>query len=315
VGAGAGAGAGGDGNTAGKGGDGNTAGKGGDGNSAGKGGDGNTAGKGGDGGAAGQGGELGGGGQGGNDATETEPNDGTTLTEVNPIAPGIAIAGSIGTPGDADIFSLPATPGQIYVATLTPTAGSQLHAHLTVFDAGRGKKAAGEDYVKIAVGQAGEGAVVELLAMGQGGYLVAVRDERNVAGSSAGIGGANFGYRLTVTELPASDRIVGPLVLPGKTTGAFASPGALALYSFDAADGMQLSADFAPGGADLDGRFFVFSTVTSDWAARNDNRSATNDAPLFDQVPVQPAGPCYLVVENIVPEAVSLGFTITSTTP
>ncbi|MFU8806411.1 MAG: hypothetical protein ACNA8W_21545 [Bradymonadaceae bacterium] len=98
---------------------------------------------------------------------EQEPNDGQTDGEFNALPVGAVMVGNIDL-DDVDIFHFDASPGDVYRIELD-TMGSDVEPHLTVLDAGRGDKAAGEDFVKIV--RTPETAL-DLLAMGEGGYLV-----------------------------------------------------------------------------------------------------------------------------------------------
>ena len=129
--------------------------------------------------------------------TETEPNDGATADQYNALETGKLLTGALQSPGDADIFKIDTVAGALYRVTLNVPAGSALQAHLTVFDTGRGGHAAGDDFVKVGVLDGIGSLQLEWLAMGQGGYFVAVRDQRNVTGSQ--VGGEGFGYELSAT--------------------------------------------------------------------------------------------------------------------
>lgn len=235
---------------------------------------------------------------------EAEPNDGATLDEVNDFAVGTQMHGNIDA-ADSDVFQLDAMAGSIYRITLTLDAGSQLDPHVTVFDAGRDGNNAGDDYVKIV-----RGSTIEVLAMGVGGYFVAVRDARNVDGGS--VGGTGFGYALDVDVVdPAA--VATPLTFPDTLSGALTSAGAVDLWSFDGTEGMNVLFDFAANG-DLDGRLLVFSTTQGSWIARQDDRTVGNPNPLLD-APLSASGPMFLVVENITEDATNLGYTIDASIP
>ncbi len=244
-------------------------------------------------------------------AQEMEPNDGATLTEVNPITPGVVMQGSIGAANDSDIFKVATTPGKVYEVRLVTTSLSPLEGHLSVFDAGRNGKSAGQDYIKIATsGHGTHDAVLRLLAMGEGGYLLAVRDERNVPKAS-GYGGPSFSYLLSVEEHAASEVVQKNLPLPGTTSASLGSPGDLHLYPFTIASNQSITADLTPTSDSFFARMFVFSSKTGDWVARNGN-DGSDPASHFDDVPLQPAGDAFLVVENVNEEATSLGYTLTT---
>ena len=241
---------------------------------------------------------------------EEEPNNGAALTEYNALALGTTATGAIGAAKDADVFRVPTQPGQVYRAVLTASPSSDLSPHLTVMDAGRGNDAAGEDYVKMAVGAASP-AVVEWLAMGAGEHFVIVRDARNLAGGS--VGSAAHTYELVVTERALADVSGPPLVFPATVADALPSAGGLRLFAFDGTEGRDLRADLRASG-DMDARLLVFATATGDWIARNDDRSANDVDPLLD-APLTESGAMWLVVENIAPSATTFGFTLSCQFP
>lgn len=244
---------------------------------------------------------------------EEEPNNGATLSEYNALALGTAATGAIGAAHDADVFRVPTLPGHVYRATLSAPAESLLAAHLTVMDSGRSNDPAGEDYVKMAVGD-GRPAVVEWIAMGdggEGGHFVIVRDDRNLGGP--GVGSPAHTYELVVIEL-ARDEVSGPaLVFPATVDDALPSAGAVRLYAFDGTEGRDLRADLRASGG-MDARLLVFAEATGSWIARNDDRSASDVDPLLD-APLTASGAMLLVVENIAPSATTLGFTLSCEMP
>lgn len=240
----------------------------------------------------------------GNNVQESEPNNGGTATEFNDLAIGDTVSGTI-TQDDADIFHIQTTAGEVYRATITLADGSPLHPHLTVFDDGRNDKSPADDYVKIV---RGADQPLEFLAMGQGGYYVAVRDARTVDGGSAG--GADYGYQLHVEQVPLVDVTAGTLTFPATQHGTLASAGAVDLYQFDATEGTNLTVDLTAAG-NMDGRLLVFAPSTGSWIARNDNRSATDLNPLLD-APMSAGGGLLLVVENITEQTTALGYQFTA---
>lgn len=237
---------------------------------------------------------------------EQEPNDGATLEEVNELPLGASLVGNIDV-DDADIFRVPTVGGRAYRVSLEVPAGSALAGHLTVLDSGRGDDAAGSDYVRLSRTGVAADVELDLVAMGDG-HLVVVRDARNVGG--AGAGGGGHGYVVRVEELDAG---AAELAIPSTLQGSLAHAGALRAYRFDAASGMELTADLSSDG-DLDARLFVVSLATGDWIARADDRSATDTDPLLD-APLFGEGEMLLVVENIAEEATSLGYTLAVSSP
>ena len=260
------------------------------------------------GGAAGAGGS-GAGGSGGGPVIEheTEPNDGAAASDFDALELGHVVEGTISPAGDADIFRVPVSGGTVVEARLTPTDGSSLEPHLTVFDDGRGGQAAGDDYVKIVRATSGE-VRIQWLGMGQGGYYLAVRDARNVDGQS--VGGDGFDYELAVSELARQSVTIGPLSFSSTESGTLGFGGAIDLYTFQAQAYQNALIDMQASG-DVDGRLTVYAEATADWIARNDNRSQDDPDPLLD-APLTEGGDLVLVVENIAEQASSLGYSLTA---
>jgi len=243
---------------------------------------------------------------------ESEPNGGATTDEVDDLPLGASLYGGIQDPGDSDVFRVQTQPGKVYRAKLDVPAGSSLQGHLTVIDDGRNGKVAGDDFVKIAVAGSAGSAELLFLAMGQGGHFLAVRDARNVQGQS--VGGPGHDYVLSLLEADVSAGIEGAvLAFPSQSSGQLAHPAALALRPFDGAQGTDVVFDLTASG-NSDFRLFVFSKTQADWIARNDDRSAGDPNPLID-APLTASGSMWLVIENIEPEATTLGFSLSSSMP
>ncbi len=240
---------------------------------------------------------------------ESEPNDGSTDTEVNDLPVGALMSGVIGEAGDSDIFLVPTVGGRAYRITLTLEAGSALMGHLTIIDSGRDGDPAGDDYVHLSR-TGSDGAVeLDLMAMGDG-HLVAVRDLRSLGGGP-GSGGADHGYSLEVSELDLAT-VAEDITLPSTITGSLAHPGAMTLHRFSGTEGTWVTFDLTPTGA-MDARLFIVAESTGSWIARQDDRTPTDNSPLID-APLTASGTMYLVVENIDEEASSLGFSIAAGT-
>lgn len=240
---------------------------------------------------------------------ESEPNDGSTVEEFNDVTVGIAMEGAIGTAGDSDVFRFDAAPGRLYQLQLEADDGSPLEVHLTAMDAGRDGSSAGNDYIKIDSPATGA-AQLQVLAMGQGGYFAVVRDARNVGGTG-GEGSAAHSYSLLVTEIVAPSIL--PLGFPSTGNGLLAEPGAVQLYSLDGTMGADFIVDVQATG-NMDGRMILFSEMTGDWIARNDDRGAGDPNPLLDAF-FSASGAMLLVVENIEPTATGFGYQISASTP
>lgn len=241
---------------------------------------------------------------------EREPNGGATPEEFNELPVGAGLRGAVGSPGDADLFHVSTLPGRVYDAWLEVPAGSPLLGHLTAIDDGRGGDAAGEDYVKLARSPDGPDARLSWLAMGAGGYFVAVRDERGVG--AAGPGGPAYAYTLRVVEQSPREAGVLELGRPGEAQGQLPHAGGVSLHSFEAAQGDEVRFDLQalPRGA-FDGRLLVWSEATGDWVARNDNRAVDDLDPLI-ATPLTADGPWLLVVDNIEETPAGLSYRLVS---
>lgn len=249
--------------------------------------------------------------------TETEPNDGATLDQYNAIDLARLLAGALQTPGDSDIYKLETNAGQLYQVALSIPAGSPLQAHVTIFDTGRGGDAAGDDFVKVGVLDGPGSVQLEWLAIGPGGYFIAVRDQRNVTGSQ--VGGADFGYQLAATSVALTDAQVSALAFPtSNASGTLRAAGAVALYRFSTTSGTEVTIDLRASDstepAGLDGRLIAVSVASGDWVARNDDRGQTDVDPLV-QAPLYADGEIVLVVDNVNERATRLGYTLNATSP
>jgi hypothetical protein len=243
---------------------------------------------------------------------EKEPNDGKTDGEFNALPLSSMMLGAIGVPGDVDIFRFDATAGKAYTVSLELPSGSLLKGHLTVMDDGRDGHANGDDFVKIVRGTSAT-IMADVLAMGQGGYYVVVRDSRNVDGQTPSVGAAGFDYKVWVVERPTQDFEGAALKFPVNLEETLASRGAMRLYPFDGTEGTDVLFDLKAKG-DMDGRLLVFAKSTGSWIARNDDRAQGDPNPLID-APLTASGAMWLVVENISETAANLSYTLDGTMP
>ena len=243
---------------------------------------------------------------------ESEPNDGAMLDEVNTISAGQAAQGAIGSPGDSDIFEIAAAPGKVYSVRLLAPDGSAIDGSITVIDAGRDGDAPGGDFVKLGADPDDASASVDFLAMGQGGYFIAVRDARDVGVDTPTQGSPGHTYRVEVTE-HEPDGFFGPAILPPQMISSeLPSASGVQLYPFMATEGQDFTADLRAASAQMDARLIVFSASAGDWIARNGDRAAAVADPLID-APLFGAGLMYLVVENVEPDAAVLGYDLSVT--
>ena len=242
---------------------------------------------------------------------ESEPNGGAMLDEVDPLNANELGVGTIGEASDTDVWFVDVQPGKFYKVNLHIPEGSELDAHLTILDAGRNDKSAGEDYVKIAIADAPEGdASMTFLTMGEGGYYMIVRDARNVGPQMASVGSDAHTYELSMDELDIQD-VQGNTLSFDRTviTDALESAGDIKVYPFSANEGNELVVDMVASSDDMDGRLFIYSDTEKSWIARQDDRTIDNVNPLVD-APLFASGVMWVIVENTLPEATALEYSI-----
>src|SRR5262249_51904573 len=147
-------------------------------------------------------------------ATEKEPNDGDTETEIGTMALPSIMSGAIDPANDSDIFSVSPAPGELWEWTLQPK-GADLPPHLTIFDTAPDNT----NPSVLAKGAAGETITLQQFVLGTGTFVAAVRDARNVPNAS-GKGGPSYGYALTAKKKTVQPM---PVTFPSTKTGTLAS--------------------------------------------------------------------------------------------
>ncbi|MCC6749269.1 MAG: hypothetical protein IT371_16520 [Deltaproteobacteria bacterium] len=223
--------------------------------------------------------------------SESEPNDGKTTTEVNAIKVPVLVRGSIGVADDADVFTFQAQAGDRLVARVQGQGG--LRPHLAVF----GEKGLG---VPASVTSSASGETfAEYYVLKSGAYFVAVRDLRNVGGSSQHVGGPALTYALTVLGLsrpPISATV-------GSETKATISPyGTVLVFAFTAqkdekVDVTVLAKRLVPP-SDADTRLSLFHPGQAAWLGTNEDLSGSqSDSLLTGNLPF--AGTYHAIVENV----------------
>lgn len=141
---------------------------------------------------------------------ETEPND--TSAQANAVSLPVTINGHVGAPHDVDAFKFQVERGRTYrFEVLAQRFGSPLDALLTLHQANGAVLQRNDD-------AAGADARIEQRFDPAGEYVISVRDllER---------GGEDFGYRLTVRELPPDFTVSVLDDTPRLHRGAFTSVG------------------------------------------------------------------------------------------
>jgi hypothetical protein len=240
-------------------------------------------------------------------ATEVEPNGEGAGSVPTPIASGERrIAGVIGTPNDADIFTLTLQAGQLLRWSLDPVDGP-LCPRLTIFNAGATAP------TRVVESGCGKPAVIEQWVLKSGAYYLAVEDARN-ATTPSGIGGPAYAYRLSaVTFAPPAARTL----VPSKLSGVLGSAGALAMFRVGSDTAWKFTAEvFADRKAtpsSLDAMISLWDLSRGVWVATNaDGSLSTADPKLsFDG----PAGEYLVLVHNELPTGADLSYEMDLRTP
>lgn len=222
---------------------------------------------------------------------EQEPNDGKTKTELQSISVPVQVSGAIGVADDIDVYGWQAKAGDRLAVTVK-SLGS-LEPHLAVFgDAALGVPAA------VSTGAAGSTTLAEYYVLKTGSYLIGVRDRRNVGSSSQHVGGAGFGYLLSVSSLTRAPIAA---TIGGETSATLDPPGTIAVFAFSASpnDTLEISvlaARLSPP-SDVDSRLSLFHPGQGAWLGTNDNLGASQtDSLLKGSFPF--AGVYHAIVEN-----------------
>jgi hypothetical protein len=201
--------------------------------------------------------------------TESEPNGGATVTEVNAMTLPGAMKGAISPANDTDIFSIDVAPGQYWEWTASPSA--DLAPLITLFDT------APNSLNPTYIGYAAQGQVAKLqhFVLRPGTLVAAMRDARNRT-PSQNKGGPSFGYTLEAKRVtPTPTAVTFPVVKQGRLS----SVGASDLYAFT--DTMGKGFDIIVRAArksppsTLDSRISLFDVSGTRAIITNDNVSMT----------------------------------------
>ena len=234
-------------------------------------------------------------------ATEVEPNDGKTTTEVGTmVLPGV-MTGKIDPADDVDVFSLSVAPGEFWEWTLAPT-GADLAPHLTVFDTAPSSK----NPTALVAGKVGLALPLQNFVLHAGTFVAAVRDARNVP-TKTGKGGPTYGYTLTGRrKLLAAVAVT----FPSTKTGRLSSLGGIDIYSFTGTGGkgfdVVLRAKRKGSPSTLDSRLSLFEVAGKRTLITNDNATGTSDSQFGGDAPL--SGAHYVVVDNEGADATDLSY-------
>ena len=207
-------------------------------------------------------------------ATEVEPNDGKTPTQLGAMALPGTMNGAIDPANDNDIFSVKLSPGDFWDWTATPT-GNDLAPHVIVFDS-----AGGLNPNVVGFASAGQAAKLQHFVLRTGTFVVGMRDTRNV-GADGGKGGPTYGYALTAKRgvpQPVS------VTFPSTKTGKLASVGSVDLYTFTGTAGkgwdIVINAERKAPSSTLDSRLSLFDITAKKAIITNDNAAGTTDSQI-----------------------------------
>ncbi len=236
-------------------------------------------------------------------ATEAEPNNGATTTELNAMALPSEMVGKLDPAKDIDIFGVTPAVGEFWEWTLTPSSG-ELAPHLTVFDTAPSN----QNPTRLVAGQSGGPARLDHFVLHAGTFVATVRDTRNVTGGN--VGGPGFGYSLV-----AKKKTVSPVTVtfPSTKSATLASLGAIDLFTFTGSGGkgfdIAIKAERKAAPSTMDSRISLYEVSTKKTLITNDDASgSTPDSQLSSASPV--TGTYIVVVENEGTDGADLSYDI-----
>ncbi|CAN5924891.1 hypothetical protein BH11MYX4_BH11MYX4_61690 [soil metagenome] len=225
-------------------------------------------------------------------ATEVEPNNGATKTEVGTMKlPGI-MNGKIDPVSDVDLFTIDLTPGDFWEWSAAPTT-ADLAPHITVCDIAAG----GLNPTVVGYAAAGATAKLQHFVLRPGTFVMGMRDARNIPAPGTK-GGPTFGYAVTAKRAAPQPVSV---TFPITKTGKLASVGSVDLYTFPGTGGkgfdIVVNAARKQPASTLDSRLSLFDLTAKKAIITNDNASgSTTDSQIGGADPLPST---YLViVEN-----------------
>jgi hypothetical protein len=235
-------------------------------------------------------------------ATEVEPNDGKTATQIGAMVLPGTMNGVIDPANDTDIFAINLSPGDFWDWTATPKT-ADLAPHVIVFDS-----AGGLNPNVVGFASAGQPAKLQHFVLRTGTFVVGMRDARNV-GADGGKGGPTYGYALTAKR--GIPQPVG-VTFPSTKTGKLASVGSVDLYTFTGTGGkgwdIVINAERKTPSSTLDSRLSLFDLTAKKAIITNDNAAGTTDSQIGSP---DPAPSTYMViVENEGKDGTDLSYEI-----
>lgn len=208
-------------------------------------------------------------------ATEVEPNDGKTTTDLGMMKIPGTMNGKIDPANDVDIFSIEPSAGDFWEWTVTPS-GADLAPHLAVFDTAPSNL----NPTALVAGTAGAPLLLQHFVLRSGSFVAAVRDARNVP-TPTGKGGPGYGYALVAKKkTPAPTSVTFPVT----KTGKLASLGAVDLYTFTGTSGkgfdIVIRAARKAVPSTLDSRLSLFDLTANKAIITNDDAAGTSDSQI-----------------------------------
>ncbi len=224
-------------------------------------------------------------------ATEVEPNNGATKTEIGAMKlPGV-MNGKIDPVADVDVFAVDLLPGEFWEWSAAP-AGADLAPHLTVFD----NAASAMNPIVVGYAAAGTPALLQHFVLRPGTFLMVMRDARNIPAPGTK-GGPTYGY--AVTGKRAAPKPVA-VTFPSTKTGKLASVGAEDFYSFTSTGGkgfdVVVNADRKSPRSTLDSRISIYDLTKNEAIGTNDNAAGTTDSQLGS--PTALSGSFLVIIDN-----------------
>ena len=235
--------------------------------------------------------------------TESEPNNGSSDTDLGTMKIPGTMNGKIDPANDVDIFQVEPAAGDFWEWTVTPS-GADLAPNLAVFDTAANNK----NPTVLVAGAAGAPVLIEHFVLNGGKFVAAVRDARNVP-TPTGKGGPTYGYSLVAkrkTPTPIS------VTFPSTKTGKLKSLGAVDLYTFTGTGGkgfdIIIRAARLSTPTTLDSRLSLFDITAKKGLITNDDATGTSDSQVGSPDPAP--GTYMVIVENEGNNGTNLGYEI-----
>ncbi len=230
--------------------------------------------------------------------TEFEPNNGAIVDAGADAAPTLqvnsmnipgAMSGAIDPADDIDIFSVAPKPGELWQWKVVP--GPECAPSLTVFDTVKGNL---NPTVAVRAEAKGTEVTIDHFILHGGTFVAGVRDARNLAPTSAHVGGPTLTYKLEARKITANPKLV---TFPQKISGKLGRVSEIALFKFTGTKGtgfdVIVRAARLGAGSKLDSRLSLFDLTGNANVLTNDDAASTTDSEVGGNLP---ANADYLVI-------------------